>query len=64
MLDVESAISPAPTRRRRSTAGELEAALVNLTLASYAELQSEWWRLFQSPPPRKIGRNCLELGVA
>jgi hypothetical protein len=55
--------SPSPARRRRSQS-DLTAELARLTRASYAELQSDWRRLFRSPSPRKIGRNCLELGVA
>ncbi len=64
MLDTAPSGSQPPARRRRSQGSDLKAELARLTLASYVELQSEWRRLFRSPPPRKIGRDSLELGVA
>ena len=64
MLDTAPSGLQPPARRRRSQRSDLEAELARLTLVSYAELQSHWRRLFRSPPPRKIGRDTLELGVA
>ena len=53
-----------PARRRGSAAIDLAASLAALPDRSYAELQSEWRRLYRSPPPKKLSRDVLELGIA
>lgn len=64
MHTAEPATSSSRPRRRRFAPRDLEAALTRLTRASYSDLQSKWRRLFHSPPPRQIGRDSLELGLA
>lgn len=53
-----------PARRRGSAAGTLAADLAALSQRTYPELQAEWRRLYRSPPPKKISRDLLELGIA
>lgn len=44
--------------------GTMEAQLAALARAEYPELQDAWQRLFRSRPPKKLGRETLELAVA
>ena len=50
------------TQRRRLRT--LEAQLAPLPDISHADLRAEWRRLYRSEPPKRIGRDLLELGVA
>ena len=46
---------------RRSGLTERLAAVPSL---AYVELRSEWQRLYRAHPPKKVGRDVLELGIA
>lgn len=48
----------------REPGAELATRLAALTALAYAELRAEWRRLYRSHPPKKIGRDVLELAVA
>ncbi len=50
--------------RRRRHLQTLEAQLAALADMSHADLRTEWRRLYRSEPPKRIGRDLLELGVA
>lgn len=53
------------TRRQMPpVTGDVEGQLAGLSRAEYPELQIAWQRLFRSRPPRKLGRETLELAVA
>ena len=56
--------APANRSRKQPAAGDLEVRLEALARLEYLELQAEWQRLFRSRPPRKLGRETLELAVA
>lgn len=51
-------------RSAAASAADLGARLNNLSQISYADLRTEWRRLYRSHPPKKISRDLLELGVA
>jgi hypothetical protein len=51
-------------QRRAPEARELPEGLAALGQLTYSGLQSEWRRLYRSHPPKKIGRDLLELAVA
>ena len=54
-----------PPRRHNSSAlGNLKGGVVALEQLTYAQLQSEWRRLYRSHPPKKISRDLLELAIA
>ena len=42
----------------------LAERLAALSRVPYAELRAEWRRLYRAHPPKKIGRDVLELGLA
>lgn len=50
-----------PTRAGTAALAERLAALSHL---SHADLRGEWRRLYRAQPPKKLGRDMLELGVA
>lgn len=45
-------------------AGDLPELLAAIGQLTHADLQAEWRRLYRSHPPKKIGRDLLELAVA
>ena len=51
-------------RTRTSGGGELHIQLAALARMTHGELQAEWQRLYRSRPPKKVGRDLLELGIA
>ena len=53
-----------PRRRQPSALGDLKQRVAALEHLPYAELQSEWRRLFRSQPPKKISRDLLGLAIA
>ena len=54
-----------PSRRQvRDTGPDLAGQLAALPNLSYADLRAEWRRLYRASPPKKIGRDLLELAVA
>lgn len=65
--DIEVALSaPTASRQRRgqgSVVGLAErlAALADL---AYPDLRAAWRKLYRAHPPKKIGRDVLELGIA
>lgn len=50
--------------RRSASANDPAAAITALGQRSYAELQMEWRRLTRTNPPKKVGRDLLELAIA
>lgn len=50
-----------PTRAGTAALAGRLAALAHL---SHADLRGEWRRLYRAQPPKKLGRDMLELGVA
>jgi Protein of unknown function (DUF2924) len=48
----------------RATGPDLAGQLAAIPNLSYAELRAEWRRLYRASPPKKIGRDILELAVA
>ena len=69
MLEMERVgARSAPTepsgRQGRDTGLDLVGQLAALPGLSYADLRAEWRRLYRASPPKKIGRDILELGVA
>jgi hypothetical protein len=55
---------PSPTEQRASAAGDLGERLAALGHMTIGELRVEWRRLHRAEPPKKIGRDLLELAVA
>ena len=51
-------------RQKPPATGELEEQLAALAGTEYPDLQAAWQRLFRSRPPKKLGRETLELAVA
>ena len=49
-------------RARTPGRGELHMQLAALAQMTHGELQSEWRRLYRAHPPKKVGRDLLELG--
>ncbi len=69
MLEMErvgASSAPAePSRREgRDTGPDLSGQLAALPNLSYGDLRAEWRRLYRTSPPKKIGRDLLELAVA
>jgi hypothetical protein len=58
--------APAERGRRRvkDIAADLNARLVALPGLAQEDLRLEWRRLHRADPPKRIGREILELGVA
>ena len=58
--------TPGKTRSRTPTgqAADLSERLAALDDMTHADLRTEWRRLYRAHPPRKIGRDLLELAVA
>ena len=50
-------------RVQRSAAG-LAQRLAALAELAYPDLRAEWRRLYRAHPPKKVGRDVLELGIA
>lgn len=48
----------------RADIDPLATALAALGQKSHSDLRVEWRRLYQTHPPKKLGRDLLELGVA
>ena len=44
--------------------GDLSERLAALPKLTYADLRTEWRRLFRAHPPQKISRDLLELAIA
>ena len=57
---------PADAGRRssRGSAADVNARLTALPELPHAKLRAEWRRVYRCDPPKKIGRDVLELGVA
>ena len=51
-------------RQKPPATGDLEGQLAALARTEYPDLQAAWQRLFRSRPPKKLGREMLELAVA
>ena len=51
-------------RRAMGATADLSTRLAALSRMSHADLRAEWRRLYRSHPPKKIGRDLLELGIA
>ena len=49
---------------QRSAAEGLDARLSGLDQLSHAQLRAEWRRLYRSPPPKRMSRDILVLGIA
>ena len=58
--------APIRTGKRSTTsaAADLATRLAALPGLSHGDLRAEWRRLYRSEPPKKIGRDLLELGIA
>jgi hypothetical protein len=67
MADGTEATRDAPALRDRRIGlaiGDLDARLAALPGLTHEQLRSEWRRLHRADPPRRIGREVLELGIA
>lgn len=69
MLDLQpacpsEAMSKTTVRKAAASAADLETRLISLSQMSHDNLRAEWRRLNRSHPPKKIGRELLELAVA
>jgi len=69
MLDTEihPAVRPARADDRRSDASSEDAVAVKLQALAemnYDALRAEWRRLYRAPPPKRVSRDLLMLGVA
>ena len=69
MLEMErvgahSAPTEPSQREVRDTGPDLAGQLATLPSLSYRDLRAEWRRLYRASPPKKIGRDILELAVA
>ena len=53
-----------PAGRPGTAAGDLATQLSGLGRRTHGELRQDWRRLFRSPPPKRMSRDILELGVA
>lgn len=66
-VGIEGAPS-APFKVRSPSAEQSDTGLAErlaaLSRVPYAELHAEWRRLYRAHPPKKIGRDVLELGLA
>jgi hypothetical protein len=60
----ESGTPTSPGRRRRDTADSVAARLNALPELDRDALREEWRRLYRAPPPQKISRDLLVLGLA
>jgi len=54
----------ATQRRAEPLAAGLAERLTALPNLGYADLRAEWRRLYRVHPPKKVGRDVLELGIA
>ncbi len=68
MLDTEihPAVRPARADGRRSGANSEDAVTVKLQALvemNYDALRAEWRRLYRAPPPKRVSRDLLMLGV-
>jgi hypothetical protein len=68
MLDTEihPAVRPARADGRRSDASSEDAVTVKLQALAemnYDSLRAEWRRLYRAPPPKRVSRDLLMLGV-
>jgi hypothetical protein len=64
---IEGPPSARPEARKRvaeQPATAFAERLEAVPYLTYAELRAEWRRLYRAPPPKKIGRDVLELGIA
>jgi hypothetical protein len=69
MLEMErvgarSAATEPSRQHGRDTGPDLAGQLAAIPNLSYADLRAEWRRLYRASPPKKIGRDILELAVA
>ena len=69
MLDTKAHYAKHPTRsdggrRDAGSEGAVAVKLQALEQMDYAALSSEWRRLYRSPPPKRVSRALLMLGVA
>ncbi len=69
MLDTEihAAVRPARADGRHSDASSEDAVAVKLQALAemnYDSLRAEWRRLYRAPPPKRVSRDLLMLGVA
>ncbi len=69
MLDTETRPAGRPARAdgRRSDASSEDAVAVKLQALAemnYDSLRAEWRRLYRAPPPKRVSRDLLMLGVA
>jgi len=56
--------APAMRRKKPPATGDLEEQIAALIRTEYPDLRAAWQRLFRSRPPKKLGRETLELAVA
>ncbi len=47
-----------------SAGGEIATRLTSLEDWNHPQLQAKWRRLFRAPPPKRISRDVLRLGIA
>ncbi len=59
-----SAMSRDHSAKRKTSAADLAAKLLALPDTATTDLRAEWRRLYRANPPKWIGRQLLELGVA
>ena len=69
MVDTTTqAVPSTPVKARSRTpagqAADLGERLAALDAMTHVDLRAEWRRLYRAHPPRKIGRDLLELAVA
>ena len=57
-------VSTDSSARHTVATTDLAAKLAALTGLAVGDLRAEWRRLYPTPPPKKVGRYLLELGVA
>src|SRR3712207_290142 len=60
--DLPLNVADRPAKGRAGS--ELAEHLAALPTLTYADLRSEWQRLFRAHPPQKISRDLLELAIA
>ena len=53
-----------PATRKGAADGGLDRQLTGLDQLSHGQLQDEWRRLYRSPPPKRMSRDILALGIA
>ena len=65
--DIEVALSASiesGQRRTKEPVVGLAERLAALADSAYPDLRAEWRKLYRAHPPKKIGRDVLELGIA